>query len=143
MELIVVMALLGIALAMAAPSFWGYIDTIKLRSATREIVADIFLVRQRAISENRPYRIVFDQGDNSYSMSKRKEDDSDWDDAYQKRSLSSFGKDISFDFKAKKTVYFQTRGTASANTIIVNNKNTEANITINFAGRTYVSFFPK
>ncbi len=143
MELMITIALLGIALSIAAPSFWGYLDNLNLRTATREIASDIFVTRERAVSENRRHQITFNAAGHSYSISKRKADDSDWEAPFQTKSLSSFGRNITFGFTEDKSVTFQPRGTVGSNTISLSGSRSTGTITINFAGRTHVKILPK
>jgi len=142
-ELIIVIALLGIALAIAAPSFGNYLERHNLRAAARAISSDIFLTRARAVSENKQYRMTFDQADNSYCVLKRNEDDTAWDPAGPKRSLYAFSSGLYFNFEDKININFQTRGTVTARTISIRNKDRQADIVINFTGRNYVAFTPK
>ena len=65
-ELIIVMALIGIVAAIAAPNFTKYRDNSNLREAARDISSDIQLYKQRAIAENVRYRITFNSGANNY-----------------------------------------------------------------------------
>jgi type II secretion system protein H len=67
-ELIVVVMLLGVGAAVAAPSFISYRQNANLREAASDLASDISLYRQKAVAENRRYRIIFDQPGNSYSV---------------------------------------------------------------------------
>lgn len=144
-ELVIVIALLGIALSIAAPSFREYIENLNLRSAAREIASDIFVTRERAISENRKYRIRFDRDAKSYSICRRNEKDTDWEpSALAVKPLSALGRNIDFSMDDNVTLIFQTRGTVSNETIGLNGGgNMTAQIRINAAGRTYARFMQK
>ena len=65
-ELIIVMAILGVMAAIAAPNFTRYRDNTNLREAARDISSDIQLYKQRAMAENVRYRITFNSGANNY-----------------------------------------------------------------------------
>jgi type II secretion system protein H len=65
-ELIIVIAVMGIILAIAAPNFTRYRDNTNLREAARDISSDIQLYKQRAIAENVQYSITFNAGTNDY-----------------------------------------------------------------------------
>ncbi|NTW06903.1 MAG: prepilin-type N-terminal cleavage/methylation domain-containing protein [Syntrophaceae bacterium] len=67
-ELIIVIAIIGIVLAIASPSFYKYRQNTNLKEATRELAGDITLYRQTAIAQNVRYRIVFNQLTNSYTI---------------------------------------------------------------------------
>lgn len=139
-ELMIVIALIGIALSIAVPSFWGYIDDQNLRRATREIASDIFMTRERAISENIQYRIVFNATDHLYSISKRNADET-WADALIQRTLSSFGNGIRFDLTEDVIINFQARGTTSNRTVtLINGRNSIGRVVTNMTGRTRVIF---
>jgi prepilin-type N-terminal cleavage/methylation domain-containing protein len=67
-ELIIVLTIIGVVLAMAAPSFYKYRQNTNLKEATRSLSADISLYRQTSISQNVRYRIVFNQSANTYTI---------------------------------------------------------------------------
>jgi prepilin-type N-terminal cleavage/methylation domain-containing protein len=67
-EMMIVIAIIGIVLAIASPSFYKYRQNTNLKEATRDLAADISFWRQTAVSENVRYRIVFNQGANSYTI---------------------------------------------------------------------------
>lgn len=144
-ELVIAIALLGIALSIAAPSFRGYIENLNLKSAAREIASDIFVTRERAISENRKYQIRFNKEAKSYSIFKRNEKDTDWEaSAFMVKPLSALGRNIDFSMEDNIALTFQTRGTVSNETISLNGGGTmTAEITTNAAGRTYAKFIQK
>jgi len=67
-ELIVVLAIIGIVLKLAAPNFNAYRQNTNLKEAARDISSDISYYKQRAISENRGYRINFNAAANTYTI---------------------------------------------------------------------------
>jgi prepilin-type N-terminal cleavage/methylation domain-containing protein len=67
-ELMIVIAILGIVLAIAAPNFNKYRQNTNLREAARDLASDISLYRQRAVAENIHYQIVFNQAANNYTV---------------------------------------------------------------------------
>jgi len=58
-ELIIVIAILGIVLAIASFSWQRYVPKINLRSAARQVSADIAKFGAKAIAEGRSYTITF------------------------------------------------------------------------------------
>lgn len=67
-EVLIVIAILGIVLAIAAPNFTRYRDNANLREAARDVSSDIQLYKQRAIAENTNYEISF--SGNNYTITK-------------------------------------------------------------------------
>jgi prepilin-type N-terminal cleavage/methylation domain-containing protein len=67
-ELIIVIAILGIVSAIAAPNFNKYRQNTNLKEAARDLASDISLYRQRAVAENIHYQIVFNQAANNYTV---------------------------------------------------------------------------
>ena len=66
--MMVVIAILGIVSAIAAPQFTAWRKNINFKEAARDLSSDISLYRQRAVAENIGYRIVINQGAKSYSI---------------------------------------------------------------------------
>ena len=58
-ELIIIMAILGIMASIASFSWRQYVPKINLRSAARQVSADIAKYRAKAMAEGRPYKIAF------------------------------------------------------------------------------------
>jgi type II secretion system protein H len=67
-EVLVVIAILAVVLAIAAPNFTAYRDNTNLREAARSISSDMQLAKQRAVSESRNYLINFDEAANTYTL---------------------------------------------------------------------------
>jgi len=60
LELMVVVAIIGIVAAMATPNFWALNSRIQARCATEEIASELRLARQLAITHRDRVRVVFD-----------------------------------------------------------------------------------
>ncbi|PKN98409.1 MAG: hypothetical protein CVU43_16235 [Chloroflexi bacterium HGW-Chloroflexi-5] len=112
-ELIIVIALIGIIAAIAAPNFTRYRDNTNLREAARDLSSDLQLYKQQAIAENVRYRITFDSGANNYAVQKTT--------------------------TAAPNVFnpsFITKDIGSSNVI-------ETSSAANFGGKSYVTFLPR
>ncbi len=144
-ETIMVITLLAIVAAIALPSFQRLVVNSPLKTAARDLMAEIALQKERAIAESRQYRIVLDVDNNSYDIQQCQNQGStcnSWN-SVQVKNLNRYANDISFDSASTtETNYtFQTRGTVSMGTIVLrNNRNSTATIRINIAGRTNVQF---
>jgi len=67
-EMIIVIAIIGILAAIASPNYIAYRDNTNLREAARDIESDIQLCKQRAVSENAEYSMTFNVGLNNYTI---------------------------------------------------------------------------
>ena len=138
-ELLVVIALISIVSAFAVPTWQRYAAKTDLKTAAREVMADLSNTKQRAVEENLDvYRLTFNVVGNSYVLS-RTDTGTVWT-----KSVASFGNGISINsvnFSGGSIVSFQKRGTVSmGNMTLRNGLGSTATITVNSAGRTYVQF---
>ncbi len=62
MELMVVLIVAGIVLTFALPAFSGYRNDLKLRQARQQLLEDIRLARQEAVTRRAPVFIQFGGG---------------------------------------------------------------------------------
>ncbi len=67
-ELMVVMALIGILTGIAFPNILAYLPTFRLHSAARQVMTDLNYARGRAASLNEKFKIVFSPGTGKYEV---------------------------------------------------------------------------
>jgi prepilin-type N-terminal cleavage/methylation domain-containing protein len=67
-ELVVVIAIIGITLAIAIPSFLTYRPTMRLKGAARDITTTLQWARMKAVSENNRMEIQFSPATKSYTI---------------------------------------------------------------------------
>lgn len=67
-ELMIAIGILGIVFAIAMPNFNKNRLNTNLKEAARDISSDISHYKQRAIAENRAYRINFNAAANNYTI---------------------------------------------------------------------------
>lgn len=58
-ELLVVVAIVGVMATIAIPSYISYLPHLRLNAATRDLISDLRLARQLAVSRNAPYTVDF------------------------------------------------------------------------------------
>lgn len=58
-ELMTVVAVIGIMSAMAVPRFLSYMPKLRVKAAARDVVSQLRLARSKAVSERRPYGVAF------------------------------------------------------------------------------------
>ncbi len=144
-EVLIVVGLLIILGVIAIPTFQRIYVNYNLRSAARDIAAEFAAHKERAVSENKMYRLTFNAAANTYSVRECTDAGSDctqWN-SVQVKKFDDFGKDIAL--QAAKTTewdyYIQTRGTVTAGSIVLaNQRGSNAKITVNITGKTSVQF---
>ena len=138
-ELMIVIALISIVSAIAVPMWQRYAANTNLKTAAREVMADLSNAKQQAVEENLDvYRLTFNVAGNNYALSRTDTGVTLWT-----KSLASFGNGINIvnvSFSGG-VVSFHKRGTVSNGHLILRNGlGLYAVITVNITGRTYVQF---
>ncbi|MBI5213582.1 MAG: prepilin-type N-terminal cleavage/methylation domain-containing protein [Nitrospirae bacterium] len=145
-ELLMVVAIIGIATAVAIPYLTRYTQNNNLRNAARAISGDFFEYKSKATAEYRLYRMTFSIANNNYTIEQCTATGSTCTAGYANvvtKEISSFGSGITFDGGGTTvTQYiFQTRGTVTNGTLrLINNRGSTAAITTNITGKTYVQY---
>lgn len=67
-ELLIVIAIIGVIAAIAIPNIISWIPTIRVNSAARDLVSEMQLARMKAVSERNDYVITFDTANNQYKI---------------------------------------------------------------------------
>lgn len=143
-ELIIALAIVAIISSITFFSWQRYVANANLRTATRELESDLFLIKERAVSEGVQYRITLDDGANSYTIEQGTAAGAPFN-VIQTKNPASFGSGSSLlnTTFAGKRLTFQPRGTlagGTGNITLRNSRGSIATITINITGRTHVQF---
>jgi len=67
-ELIVVFVIIAIGAALTIPNMGSWIQSYRLRSATRDITSNLRVAQMRAVSNNLNYQVSFDVGARTYIL---------------------------------------------------------------------------
>ena len=67
-ELLVVGAVMALLAGVGIPAIRSFSESTGLRGEAKQVVADLWQARQRAIASATPYSVSFDTGDNSYTV---------------------------------------------------------------------------
>jgi prepilin-type N-terminal cleavage/methylation domain-containing protein len=151
-ELMIVVFLLAFISAIGGLLLQNYTLNRNLRTAARDIASDFTIYKERAISENITYQIVFNSPvAGSYTIQSVVNPGPVVTNVTTK-SPSSFGSGIgifsaTFGPGGLQTVIFSPRGTVSPlgnavldGVVLQNSRASRATITVNLTGRTYVTF---
>jgi prepilin-type N-terminal cleavage/methylation domain-containing protein len=148
-ELMIVVFLLAFISTIAGLWLQSYTINRNLRTAARDIASDFAIFKERAVSDNVTYQIAFNiTAPGSYTI--QSVVGGVTTDLTTKRP-SSFGSGITivsatFGPGATSTVIFNPRGTISPlggaldGVVLRNSRSSQATITVNLTGRTYVTF---
>ncbi|MBN2653790.1 MAG: GspH/FimT family pseudopilin [Nitrospirae bacterium] len=144
-EVLIVIAIIIIISALAMPSLQGYVINRSLKSAAREVISDINEFKERAIAENRAYRITLTPNSPNYTIEQCANTGATCNgfQNFQNKSLALFENSIKIETSGTTaTQYdFQTRGTVNAGTIqLINQRGSTSNIVTNITGRASVQF---
>lgn len=143
-ELLITLVLLGIVLAIAVPSYRGWVDNSNLKGAGRMISSDFYDTRARAMAENRAYTITYSPDPaNTYRIQ-----------AAAANNLAAVDETKTFGEygtvrmtgvnggSAAVTVTIQSRGSAAPNATVglTNVRNSTGTVTVLMTGRAHVTY---
>jgi type IV fimbrial biogenesis protein FimT len=99
-ELLVILAVLGIATTIAVPGFSILLPNYRLKTAARDLYSNMQLAKMGAIKSNADWAVVFDHGLNSYSICSDDGGDGDWtdgDETVEKTvNMSDYGSGVGY-----------------------------------------------
>ena len=141
-ELLIVVAIIGITAAVASPYIIDWIPTMRVNSAARDLVSEMQLARMKAVSERNDYVITFDTTTHEYSIY----DDGDNDFSTAGAEASELVKTVDLDTKYKGIQFGYvagetgTGGTAISGSVTFSSSNEtfEPNGTANKMGAVYL-----
>ena len=142
-ELIITLTIIVIVASIAVVSFQRLAVNSSIKTAARDVASDFALHKERAVAENRMYKISLDVANGTYDIQQCGATGSSCGGGYisvQVKNLTQYASDITFTTTVTD-FFFQTRGTVTNGTIVLRNgRNSTGTITINITGRTNVQF---
>lgn len=123
-EMMIVVAIMGILSAIAAPNFMNYMAGRRLNGAARMVMSDLMAARQKAVSENNQVKVFFIGYHNRYYILDDNNNDGHYDygEAYVLRNINTDYYDVIFDATANPIFY--PRGTAFGTTVTLTSSRT-------------------
>lgn len=112
-ELMLVVAIIGIVVAAAVPSFASRSAWYRMDGAAKDMASRISWARQKAVSSRTPYRMLIDRAGMAYSF-ERQDTDSTWTpdppDSFRITGIDDFEAEIAGDV-GDEELLFETQGT--------------------------------
>jgi len=68
-ELLIVIAIMGIMAAMAVPSYQTFMAQRRLNGAARQVMSDLMAARMKAITQNNEFKVFFLADGHQYQIS--------------------------------------------------------------------------
>jgi type IV fimbrial biogenesis protein FimT len=134
MELIIVMAIIGILAAIAVPNMIGQMPKYRLKGAARQVMGDLMWARMQAVSQKNEFRVFF-VNDHAYKILDDDNNDGKMDsgESTQTKDLQDGYHDVSMGFTADPI--FFPRGSASGATVTLTNSSGSKKVKIHLTGR--------
>ena len=140
-EMMIIIAIMGIFAGIAIPNYLSYMPKHRLNGAARQVMGDLMLARMQAVSLNHRVKVFFysnheykicDDADNNDTV-----DDGEGD--VQLRDIQREYSDVTFDLSKTDDPVFSSRGTATNVTITLQNSSESKDISISIAGRVKIN----
>lgn len=136
-ELMIVIAIMAILAAIAAPNYQAFMAQRRLNGAARQIMSDLMNARMQAVSQNNEFKITF-TNNHEYQIL----DDDDNDGSIDTGEIQ-VTKDIQTDypdvtFSSTANPVFEPRGTANGTTVTVTNAAGTKNVSLAITGRVVI-----
>jgi type IV fimbrial biogenesis protein FimT len=134
MELIIVMAILGILAAIAVPNMIGQMPKYRLKGAARQVMGDLMWARMEAVSQKNEFRVFF-VNNHAYKILDDDNNDgnADMGEWTQTKDIRNGYHDVSMGFTANPI--FFPRGSASGGTVTLTNSSGSKKVKIHLTGR--------
>jgi type IV fimbrial biogenesis protein FimT len=130
-EMMIVIAIIAILTAIAAPNFSNYMIQRRLNGAARQVMSDLMWARMQAVSKNNNFKITF--SGNSYTI-----ENVATGETTPTKDIRTDYYDVSFSDISNNPI-FSPRGTASAlATITLTNAGGSKSVCVAITGRVKV-----
>jgi type IV fimbrial biogenesis protein FimT len=140
-EMMIVIAIMGIFAGIAIPNYLAWLPKSRLNGAARQVMGDLMAARMKAVSLNQRVKVFFysshqykicDDADNNGTVA-------DGEGDVQLRDIQNEYSDVIFDSSNPPDPVFSSRGTATNPTITLQNSSGSKDITISIAGRVKIN----
>jgi len=138
-ELLIVIAIMGIMAAMAVPSYQTFMAQRRLNGAARQVMSDLMAARMKAITQNNEFKVFFLADGHQYQIL---DDDNnngiaDTGEAIQTKDIQTDYYDVTMSSTANPIFY--PRGTAPGGaTITLTNSRGSKYVKVAWTGRVKI-----
>ena len=138
-ELMIIIAIMGIFAGIAIPNYLAYLPKSRLNGAARQVMGDLMAARMQAVSQNNEFKIFFlnnheyqvlDDDDNDGNI-----DGGEWT---QTKDIQSEYSDVTFSNVSANPIFY-SRGTAYGTTITLTNSTGSKYVKVATAGRVKIT----
>ena len=142
-EMMIVIAILGIFAGIAIPNYLSYMPKHRLNGAARQVMGDLMLARMQAVSQNNEFMVFFDLSINNHEYTILDDDNNDGNidvgEWTQTKDIQSEYSNVTFSNVTADPI-FRPRGTATGATITLINPavSTPVNIAVAMTGRVKI-----
>ena len=146
LELMIVIAIMGIMAAMAVPSYQTYMAQRRLNGAARQVMSDLMAARMKAIAQNNEFKVFFPgshlgalTGNHQYQILDDDDNDgiSDTGEALQIKDIQTDYSDVTMT--SNNNPAFSPKGTATnLATVTLSNSRGSKNVSIAITGRVKI-----
>ena len=119
-ELLTVMVIIAIGAALTTPNIGGWLTSLRLRSATRDVVSMMRVAQIKAVSNNILYRVTFDTANNRYFLENSQDSGITWTREGEDQTLPS-GVRFNTTFAGNTTTFNPNSTAIASGNIILNN----------------------
>ncbi len=140
-EMMIVIAIMGIFAGIAIPNYLAWLPKSRLNGAARQVMGDLMAARMKAVKLNHRVKVFFysnhqykicDDADNNGTVA-------DGEGDVQLKDIQSEYSDVTFDLSKTADPVFSSRGTATNITITLQNSSGLKEIKISIAGRVKIN----
>ncbi len=120
----VTVAIIGIAVGIAVPSYLSFVPHLRLNGAARDLMSDLRYARSLAVGQNQKYKMVFDAANETYKIQRTSDSTEirsvDYKDPNQNYSGIRIVSVVDKNSTDITIVEFNFNGTATANLLDTN-----------------------
>jgi type IV fimbrial biogenesis protein FimT len=141
MEIMIVIAVIGILSAIAIPAFTSMLPGMRLNGAARMVAGDLMAARMNAVKQNNGFRVFFNSpGTNQYQIldDDNNNNSADTGEAITTKNIQTEYHDVTLS--STNNPIFSPRGTATnLPTVTLQNSSGSKTVTVSIAGRVKIN----